>query len=191
MAGSLAQNCTKKERAAILLAEDDLSDERIADQVGISRRTLGNWKQQPEFAALVGDNVGRIQAGMLKLVIAKKHRRLDVLDQLHAKAMQVVTDRATRHAGELGDAETPVNATKRLFGDVTPAEAATGLLVKQETANNSGIKTMNWAVDTGLIREIRALQEQAAKELGQWVDRLASDVTTSVVQIVGVDSDDL
>lgn len=171
----ISQNVTKKQRAAVLLAEDELSDELIATAVGISRNTLASWKRHPEFAALIGDNIGRIQAGMLKLAIAKKHKRLEALDTLHTKAIQVIDDRARRHAEELGDDETPVSATKRLFGDMTPAEAATGLLVRQETANNSGIKTVNWSVDTGLIRKIRALQEQAAKELGQWQDKV--DVT--------------
>ncbi len=166
-----SQNVTKKERAAVLLAEDELSDELIAAGVGVSRQTLARWKKQPDFAAHVGDNVGRIQAGMLKLAIAKKHKRLQALDTLHDKALQVIHDRAARHAEELRDADSPVTATKRLFGDNTPAEAATGLLVKQESVNNSGMKTVNWAVDTRLIKEIRALHEQAAKELGQWIEK--------------------
>lgn len=170
------QNGTKKrELAALLIAEDELGDVEIAERVGIGRTTLARWKNQPDFAAHVGDNVGRIQAGMLKLAIAKKHKRLEALDTLHDKALQVIHDRAARHAEELQDADSPVTATKRLFGDNTPAEAATGLLVKQESVNNSGMKTVNWSVDTGLIKEIRALHEQAAKELGQWVDK--SDMT--------------
>ncbi len=170
MAG-ITQNYTKRERAAVLIAEDEQTDEAIALAVGVTRKTLHNWKQDPGFAALVGDNVGRIQAGMLKLTIAKKHKRLEVLDDLHTKALQVITQRGFRHAGELAEAESAAMATRRFFGTNTPEEAATGLLVKQETTNNSGIKTVNWAVDPGLMKEIRALQEQAAKELGQWVEK--------------------
>lgn len=167
-AQSITQNYSKRERAAVLLAEDELSDEAIASVVGVTRKTLHNWKQLPEFTALVGDNVGQIQAGMLKLAIAKKHKRLAVLDDLHAKALQVIEQRGFRYATELAEAESAAMATRRLFGTDTPTEAMTGLLVKQETANNSGVKTVNWAVDTGLMKEIRALHEQAAKELGQW-----------------------
>ncbi|MGH9765682.1 MAG: hypothetical protein ACREAC_33005, partial [Blastocatellia bacterium] len=34
----------------MLLAADTLSDTTIADQLGISRRTLANWKGEPAFA---------------------------------------------------------------------------------------------------------------------------------------------
>jgi hypothetical protein len=46
-----------------------------------------------------------------------------------------------------------------------------------------------FAVDTGLVREIRAVHEQAAKELGQWVERSEVDQRTTMVEIVGVDTE--
>src|SRR6187402_454848 len=135
----------KREQAAVLVAEDELTDEAIAETVGIGRRTLATWKTQPEFAALVGDQVGRIQAAMLKLAIARKDKRLRVLDDLHVRAVQVVHDRAERHAAELVAVEDAATATRRFFGDSVPPEAATGLLVKQETVNAQGMKTVNWS----------------------------------------------
>jgi hypothetical protein len=49
-----------------------------------------------------------------------------------------------------------------------------------------------YVVDSGVVREIRGLEEQAAKELGDWVEKSeidgGIDVTTTV-QIVGVDAD--
>ena len=38
-------------RAAALCFQDTLTDEQIARQLGIVRRTLARWKQRPEFAA--------------------------------------------------------------------------------------------------------------------------------------------
>ena len=38
-------------RAAVLCFRDVASDEEIARQLGIARRTLARWKQRPEFAA--------------------------------------------------------------------------------------------------------------------------------------------
>jgi len=49
-----------KQRAAVLVAADELSDEQIAAAVGITRRTLTAWKRRPDFAALVGDHVGKL-----------------------------------------------------------------------------------------------------------------------------------
>ena len=53
------------------MADDSLSDEAIAAEVGVSRKTLALWKLHPDFAAKVGDHVGRLQAEMLKYRIAK------------------------------------------------------------------------------------------------------------------------
>ena len=160
-------------RAAVLVAEDERSDEDIAAAVGIARRSLARWKRDPEFAALVGDHIGQIQAAMLKHAIAKKHKRIAVLDDLHAKALQVIAERS--------DDETMADAPG---GD-------TGLMVRQVKMIGYG-KSMQvveeYAVDTGLLREIRALHEQTAKELGQWVDRSESEVTRTEIQIVGVDA---
>jgi hypothetical protein len=41
----------QRELALQLLVEDRLTDEAIAQQVGVCRRTLGYWKTHPEFAA--------------------------------------------------------------------------------------------------------------------------------------------
>lgn len=180
------QNGTKRQRAAILLAEDDLTDEQIAEVLNIGRTTLSRWKTDPEFNAAVGDYRGKIIADALRLPIAKKHERVKVLNDLHTRSLRVIADRAERHVEELDDPDSAINATRRIFGTDTPAEAATGLLVRQESVNASGMKTVNWAVDTGLMKEIRDLHKQAAQELGQWVERSASDVNqTTTVQIIG------
>src|SRR5215207_10583327 len=40
-------------RAAALCFQDTLSDEQIARELGIVRRTLARWKQRPDFAAAI------------------------------------------------------------------------------------------------------------------------------------------
>jgi hypothetical protein len=181
----------QRHQAATLLADNDLAEHEIADTIGISRITLWRWKQNPDFAAQVGDNVGQIQAAMLRHTIAKKHKRMHVLDDLHEKAVRVVELRALRNQAKFGD-DLEVEATqaaKRVFGPTTPIEAVTGLLVEKESVNNTGQRMVEWAVDTGLMREIRALHEQAAKELGQWIEKSQVEDTTRVVEIVGIDAD--
>jgi hypothetical protein len=42
---------TKREKAACLVADDRLSDEKIAEQCEVTRRTIVRWKEQPRFAA--------------------------------------------------------------------------------------------------------------------------------------------
>lgn len=181
-------NLSPKARAALLVAEDDLTDETIAATIGITRRTLTNWKRNPEFAALVGDHIGQLNAGMLKLAVAKKRKRLEILDDLHTRQLQVITQRAERYALE---ADTAAAAAKRVLGTHTPPEAATGLLVREETINANGGSTVKWSFDAALTKEIRATQEQAAKELGQWVDKTEIGGTVSVVRIVGANVENI
>jgi hypothetical protein len=176
----------RRVRAAALLAADELSDEKIAAEVGVSRVALGKWKHDPDFQQLIRESVNRIQASALKYPIAKKHKRIAALDDMHRRALQVIDDRAERYAGRIADHDSATAATRRLFATDVPAEAATGLLVETEKVNNAGMRTTEWNVDVGLMKEIRGIHEQAAKELGQWVEKSESNGTmTTVVQIIG------
>lgn len=178
-----------KKRAAILVAEDEFPDWKIAKTCHVSKVSLEMWKRHPDFRAEVGDHVGQIQAAMLKLAIAKKHKRLAVLDDLYQRAVDVVMLRAAQYAPTDDSQEAATEVARRIFGNGTVPEAVTGLLVKKETPTNRGGIAVEWAVDTGLIKQIQSLQEQAAKELGQWVERSEVEQTTTVVQIVGVEAE--
>lgn len=181
----------KRARAAVLIAEDSLNDGEIAKALEVAPSTVYRWRQAPDFAGKVGAHIGALQAGMLRLAIAKKHRRLATLDRLHSAALAVIEHRAARYRAQLGeaDAETAAaTAAKRVFGHDVPAEAGTGLVVERESVNSAGYRAVEWSVDVGLMREIRALEAQAARELGQWVDPGAGAFTTRI-EIVGVDAD--
>lgn len=132
-----------------------MTDEQIAAEVGVHRTTLAEWKKDSVFAGLVGDQVGRLNAAMLRLPIAKKRERLKVLDTMHRKALGLIEAR--------GDD----------MQDETPG-GGTGLLVRQVKQIGSGKDAYTieqYEADVPLMREIRALEEQAAKELGQWIDK--------------------
>lgn len=160
-------------KAAVLLAEDTLTDEQIAEEVGVHRVTLFRWKEHPEFRAQVGDHIGQVQRGMLRLAIAKKHERVKVLDQLHTKLLTVIDERGKELAGQSAGAET-------------------GLVVRQIKSVGTGPNTQiveEFVVDTSTPREIRGLQEQAAKEMGQWVEKSEIEGLTTTVEIVGIADD--
>lgn len=164
-----------KARAAVLLAADDLGEDEIAALVGVNPSTLWRWRQHPEFAAKVGDHVGRLQAAMLRYRIAKKRERLKALNDLHEKQLAVIEERAADMAGECPG-------------------GGTGLMVRQTKQLGGGkdaTTVTEYVVDAGLIREIRATQEQAAKELGQWVEKTEVGGTVGVVRLVGVSPEDV
>lgn len=151
------RNRTKKHLAAILLAEDELSDEAIAAEVNIARSTLSEWKLDAEFDAIVGTYSDTIITASLKLPIAKKHERVRQLNELNESYWQIKAARAERYA---------------LSGDA-PEEAATGMLVRQPKIAANGMTVVEWAFDKSLDSAIKETHKQAAQELGQWEESLS------------------
>ena len=163
----------QKYKAALLVAENDLSQEKISVEVDVARETLRRWIAEPEFQQQVGDYIGEIQAGMLKLSIAKKHVRLKELDTLKQKLFTVLEERGEELDGQSGG-------------------AGTGVIVKRIKAVGTGQNQTiveEFEVDAGTIKTIMSLHEQAARELGQWVDKSQVETETRVVEVVGVDPD--
>ncbi len=153
----MAQNGTKKrEKAAQLIAQDHLSDEKIAIEVGISRRTLARWKGDRKFIARVERITTAYADSVLRHGLARKTRRLAVLNDLHEKMLQVITERA----GDPELAEVPGGKT--------------GLVTKTLKGIGKGddFQVVEvYQVDIGTIGKICDVQKQAAEELGQWVKR--------------------
>lgn len=147
----------KSIKAAVLVAEDDMNDERIAEAVGTSHYTLGKWKSHPEFKERVALNLEALERAMLRLPIAKKRKRVQQLDDMNRRLMLLVEDREAAYAED-----------KDVIG------GRTGLVVKQTRLLGTGKDARiveEFAFDRPVVMELRATQEQAAKELGQWVDK--------------------
>lgn len=165
----------QKIEAAVMVAHDELTDEAIAERIGITRRTLANWKNNPEFSDYVDEENRKVQAAMLRLDIAKRHKRVARLNELHDKLFTVIDERAASLAGE------------------APG-GGTGLLVHQVKVVGSGPSAQmvdEYVVDAGTIREIRALQEQAASELGQKIDKVSVTGDLVVRRYIGVSPEDV
>lgn len=143
-------------KAAELLAENELNLQEVSDACAISRQTLYKWKQHPQFAEAVADRANDVVAAMHRHFIAKKHKRIATLDRLHAKALAIIEARGKdpNHAMYPG-------------GD-------TGLLVVRTKTQGLGRNATTWTeveFDRALVAEIRAIEEQAARELGQWIEK--------------------
>jgi hypothetical protein len=170
-----------RERAALMVAEDELSDEKIAEACGVKRVTLHRWKQHPEFAERVAEHVQTLEAEMLQFSIAKRRKRIAALDDRWQRMQQVIEARSLEMSG--------VDS----YGDPAIPGGITGLLVHQERAIGNGQNQTiidEYAVDTGLLRELRAHEEQAAKELGQWTEK--KDLTSGgevIKAYIGIDLD--
>lgn len=143
----------RQESAAVLLAEDHLTDEEIAQKIGITRRTLAKWKVLPVFSARVHEIGADLASRARNRGIARRERRLATLQALHNRLLKVIEERAA-------DPE-----LAKIPG------GKTGLIVRKPIASGGELVGFEYAVDTGTLKELRAISEQAAKELGQLIDR--------------------
>jgi len=162
-------------RALALVAEDDLTDEQIANKVGIDRATLHRWKQDPNFKADVADAVEQYRQEILTQGIANRVKRVAALDDRWNKLQQIITERG--ESDEFADAP----------------GGTTGLLVKQVKSVGAGLMSQiveEYAVDTGLLAELRNHEKQAAQELGQWTDKVAPTDPSGQNEYVGLSADE-
>lgn len=136
-----------RERAALLTAEDALTDVEIAAEVGISERTLHRWRKRPEFMARVEEHIEAFRAVIERKAIAQRGRRVAALQDRWRRMQRVIEERAA----DPGMADVPGGRT--------------GLIVRR------GRRVEEYAVDEGLLRELREHERQAAQELGQWLER--------------------
>lgn len=158
--GVVRQNATKtREMAAQLVADDRLTDREIAEQCGIDKATLERWKLQTSFKTRVQAIVAEYAKRALKHGIARRERRLGVLNDLHNKLLQVIDERAK--------SEDMVAVPGGKTGIVTKTLKGIGKGEDFQTVEE-------YRVDTASIAEIRDIQKQAAEELGQRIKRTES-----------------
>jgi hypothetical protein len=162
----------KQVQAALLVAEDELTDQQIADRLDVSQRTLERWKLKPEFQTAVKAHIDRLQTELSRYSIARKDRRVAEYNERWHLLKQVREARAANP-------------------DVPDAQGGrTGLVVRQIELDRDGCEHEVFAVDTGMLAEMRNLEKQAAVEVGQWTERKELGGTVIVRQYVGISEDD-
>lgn len=144
-------------RAVKLAAEDELSDEKIAKELGIGHRTVQTWQARPEFQARKKQIRAAWEARIFDLGVANKANRIKMLDGLNRKQERIMQARSE-------DPDIDVQASG---GD-------TGLIVKEIKRIGKGDEKMEIievSYDAAFSREYRATLQQAAEEMGQIVSR--------------------
>lgn len=159
---SVSHSHETRERAAYLLAVDELSDESIAREVDIARSTLSEWKKQPEFQQLISAHRDEIRKRIRSRGIAIIENRIQAQHDRWLRMRRVIDERAA---------------------DPTMAEVPggkTGLLVrrvKKIGGGDSAELVDEYEVDTGLLKELREIENLVANELGQREIKLHSHNT--------------
>jgi hypothetical protein len=147
----------RQERAALLVALDQLTDVEIARQAGVTDRQLLRWKRQPLFAARVDELRAAFARAVEGRGIADRQARVQELQGLFDRMKQVVEGRAEDMPDVPG--------------------GPSGLLVRQYKQVGRDDFREEYPFDAALAREIRATLQQAAQELGQWTERRQVSLT--------------
>jgi transposase-like protein len=141
----------ERARAALLVAEDELSDIQIAQKVDITDRTLYRWKEHPDFQARVKQHIADLEASIKRFAIAKKRNRVGRQNADWLRLQQIREERAGNPA----------------MGGVPGDE--TGLMIRQFKVIGTGMNAQTieeYVVDTGLVKAQSELEKQAAGEVG-------------------------
>jgi putative insertion element HTH domain-containing protein len=163
----------RRVKAAQLVAEDALTDEQIAAKVGITDRQLRRWKRQPAFSELVTEIAERLAAEIRGKGLVELSNRVDALNSRWARMQAVIEERAADPT-------------------MTAPGSSTGLLTrtqKQIGSGDSAVTVEEYQVDTGLLKELREHEKQAAQELGQWSKKARVEQGPIEVQVVWSDQD--
>lgn len=143
----------RRAEAAQLVADGELTDEQIAERLGKSRSWLARLKRQGTFMARVLLIVDKQRRDVEAEGIVLRQNRVNALNDRWRKMQVIVQERAADPK----------------FQDVPGYK--TGLMMHTVKSLGHGVIVDLYALDGGLLGELRAHEEQAAKELGQWTEK--------------------
>lgn len=177
----------RQEAAAGLVASGVVNLEEIAERVGCARKTVFNWRQSDEFAARVEEIREQIREKATVTGIALVTNRVARLNDTWERMKLVVKERSedeTMHHVPGGRTGLLVRTTKfvRVIGEWEPepvdheleGQPHGGALKRNRKQGEDGkrsIEVQEFAVDTGLLKELREHERQASQELGQWLQK--------------------
>lgn len=198
----IQQLTERQEQAAIYIAQGKPYT-NVADTMSVKRATVQRWLKLPAFGSRVSEEAQRIKDAIRDAGIANRQNRIDALNQRHKLMEAVIAARAeaNRRRSVLMDQRTgkqlgglmatgtgsePTEDRDQIdFDTYAAAGAETGLMVHTVTYLKDG-RREEWAVDTGLLKELREHEKQAAIECGQWEEPPAPPASASAVAITQV-----
>jgi hypothetical protein len=158
---------TRRQRAAVeLLVLDELSDEAIAQQIGVNPATLYRWKKLPDFEAAMRQARDEIIAALRLEGIANKQNRIDAqverwnaLEAIRRARMADPTLKQFPGSEETGF----VTAELKLVKVLTETDEGTEVSYREFWQHG---------FDTGLWNAYLSVEKMTAQETGQWEDKL-------------------
>ena len=97
----------KHKKAALLCAQGDMSLKQIANEVGVARQTVIQWKQKPEFKALI--------MGYNEPLFDTEVRERNLLDQAY-KTLQIVMENGQNDGAKVNAAKYVIDTFRNKKG---------------------------------------------------------------------------
>lgn len=160
----------QKSKAAALVAANKLTVPQIAKEVGVSLRTLFSWKKNSEFQEAVRRAADAWRAGVRGKGVADQDERLRDLNDRHRRLRAVIQQRARDPQMR----KVPGGPTGLLCVDYKMQALGEGVSAPVPV----------YAVDTALLAEMRAIEQHAAIELGQWKLKTVNETTVTVLAAI-------
>lgn len=192
----------RQEEAAALVAVDSLTHEAIAQQCGVTRKTIYLWLRKPDFAKRVEKLRADYRESARRLGIALMERRVAELNDQYDRLKRVRDARAVAYGDEPlgGGTGLVVRQVKlvKLYDAGSVDEELEGqphggaLKRRRQRADvmeslKQSVEVVEWPIDTGLLREMREHLKHVAIELGQWGgDEPSVDVGPGKVTITSI-----
>jgi len=92
--GVTADRKELQESAAILAAEDELSDNEIAQHCGITRRTLMRWKKQSAIQQKIDEHLRLSKQNSERQMIVERQMRIADMAVMLQKLEDIIRERA-------------------------------------------------------------------------------------------------
>jgi len=140
-------------RAAMLIADGELTHDQIAKEVGVSSSTITKWKRREDFMAEVKQCRSDIRERALQVGVARKEIRIMALNDAADRIEQIMDERAADP-----DIQTVLGGR-------------TGLMKPTITSIGSGANALTikgGKFDASLYRLYLATLEQARKEMEEF-----------------------
>jgi hypothetical protein len=150
----------QREKAAFLTSGGRLTQSELASECDVHVETIKKWGRSPEFQRRVDEHLEAVRLAILKTGIGNPVNRARRLTRDWLKAQKVIEARE-------------LSANSSVPGDDT------GLLCSSDKVIGQGEnarEVTEYRVDVALLKELREMEEAAAREFGQRVDR--QDITS-------------
>lgn len=154
-----------QQEAALLVAQDRLTDIQIAKKAGIGVRTLADWKRKKEFKQEVEAHRKLWQKDIRTRGLADVHHRIRIAVDIEKRLLAAIQARgASEDMQDVPGGKTGmvVKTYKSLKVEEENAEGELHLVQKT---------VPEYKIDYEAARTITGLHEYVATELGQWKTR--------------------